>query len=831
MPNLCKRTYYDIVQENFGACAVPTASKRTRISAEDASGVYHRDDDVAMVDFLSPGPCEDICYGAIFDAKAQIDATAIPKNFHLPWNRFHVFNLIAGKNNYHMTLSDGHGIGILDQIRARQLRSLEKFSSLTFRAVCPISTLGRASGKKRIIDISVNILGPEDLTDAVGDALAAESAYLQHPCFLESGVRYINPHYFCFGEELADMRAHIGPVKTDPKSSQASEELNRLLDSLDCTSAIPANEGSEIEQGLILTQLKSHQKDGVRFILKREDRHFCHSTASEIRGLIGPQFFSNSPELCLGGIIADVMGLGKTLTTLAAIACSKPVAQDFETNLNSPPPRPTRATLIVATSHQVLNVWLSEIEKHLKRGALRTAIFHGDDRAKTTQDLFKYDVVLTTYPTLLADYKGRRVLQDIAWFRIVLDEAHYVRNHSTQRFKAIQNLQASRRWCLTGTPIQNSLDDLRSLLKFLRFRHFDEHSFFDKYIVDPLREDPHNGFRNLRILLRAICLRRGETYLDLPPYETTEVKISLTPKEMGLYQGILADCQKQFDDVVSKKSKANNYTILFTTIMKLRRLCNHGSFHVSSRDEALCEFCCGDSKETTTFLDGLETCPECSRALKSSNRKTLAPSMRQESSLSPAPSLSATGSLSQVSSPATPGPGDGLFGNSTKLSTVIQNITSSLPGSKNIVFTAWRSTLDLLERMLTENGTQCRRIDGRVSVSDRTERLSEFQFDPENRIPVLLLSIETGAVGLTLTAADRVHIVEPQWNPSVEQQAIGRALRIGQTRKVTTVKYIVQNTVEENIVTLQKKKSGLAKFSLDSQDTQNEGLDVRASKD
>lgn len=194
----------------------------------------------------------------ICDAKAQIDATAIPKNFHLPWNRFHVFNLIAGKDNYHLTLSDGHKIGILDQIRARQLRSLEKLSSLTLRAICPISTFGRASGKKRIIDISVNILGPEDLTDAVGDALAAASAYLQHPCFLESGVRYINPHYFYFGEELADMRAHIGPVKTDPKSSQASEELNRLLDSLDCTSAIPANEGSEIEQGLILTPLKRY---------------------------------------------------------------------------------------------------------------------------------------------------------------------------------------------------------------------------------------------------------------------------------------------------------------------------------------------------------------------------------------------------------------------------------------------------------------------------------------------------------------------------------------------------------------------------------------------
>lgn len=265
--------------------------------------------------------------------------------------------------------------------------------------------------------------------------------------------------------------------------------------------------------------------------------------------------------------------------------------------------------------------------------------------------------------------------------------AHYIRNHSTQRFKAIHSLQASRRWCLTGTPIQNSLEDLRSLLKFLRFQPFDGHSFFDKHIVEPLKEDPQEGFQNLRILLRAICLRRGENYLDLPPYETTEVRLSLTPGEMGLYQGILTDCQAQFDAVVSKKSTRSNYTILFTTIMKLRRLCNHGSFHVSTRDEALCEFCCGDSGETTTFLDGHETCPECSRALKSPNRDSLAPSMRQESSLSPAPSLSATGSPSRVSSPATPGMWQSLEsgGNSTKLSAVVHNIAESPPGSKRCV--------------------------------------------------------------------------------------------------------------------------------------------------
>ncbi|KAI8652051.1 hypothetical protein NCS56_01421900 [Fusarium sp. Ph1] len=831
MPNLCKRAHDETIQGRFSPFDDPTHSKRARISAEDVAASCRQDDDVVMVDLVLRRPREDICYGAICDAKAQINTTALLKTSHLPWSRFHVFRLISGKEHYRLTLSDGLEIGILDQIRTRQLNSLEKFPHLTFRAICPIATLSRASGKKPIIDISVNILGREDLADAVGDALAAASGYLQHPCFLEAGVRYINPHYFSFGEELTDMRAHIGPTKLDPKSQQAREELNRLLDSLDCTLTLPIIEGNGIKQELIMTPLKSHQKDGVKFIMKREDPSFFHSTMLEIRGLIGPKLFSRSSELCLGGIIADVMGLGKTLTSLVAIACSRPAAREFEKSLDSSSPRPTRATLIVATSHQVLNVWRSEIEKHLKPGVVKTAVFHGDDRAKTAKGIFNYDVVLTTYPTILADSKGRRVLQGMTWFRVVLDEAHYIRNHSTQRFKAIQSLRASRRWCLTGTPIQNSLDDLYSLLKFLRVQPFDSHSFFDKHIVEPLRQDPHDGFRNLRMLLRTICLRRGEAYLDLPPYETTEVKLSLTPKEMGLYEGVLADCRAHFDDVVSKRSTIKNYNILFTTIMKLRRLCNHGSFHISTGIEPLCEFCCGDSGEIRTFLDGLETCPECSRALSSRNPNSLAPSMGRESSLSPTPSLSATTSPCRVSSPVTPGMWNTLdnesASSSTKLSAVVQNIEEASPGSKNIVFTAWRSTLDLLERMLARHGIQCRRIDGRVSISDRTQRLSEFQFDPDNNIPVLLLSIETGAVGLTLTAADRVHIVEPQWNPSVEQQAIGRALRIGQTRKVTIVKYIVQNTVEENIVALQKKKSGLAKFSLDSraEDTQNEGLD------
>ncbi|RYP07649.1 hypothetical protein DL764_002386 [Monosporascus ibericus] len=434
-------------------------------------------------------------------------------------------------------------------------------------------------------------------------------------------------------------------------------------------------------------------------------------------------------------------------------------------------------------STEVLDVWTSEIEKHLRPGTLSVAVFHGDGRAKTTEALVDHDLVLTTYRTLAVDWKGRRVLQDMGWYRVVLDEAHWIRNPSSEQFNAANGLQAERRWCLTGTPIQNSLADLRSLLIFLHFQPFASQAFFEKHIVEPLRSNSHDPFRNLQLLLRSICLRRNAGYLHLPPVETEEVTISLTSEETALYDGILADCQAEFDKIVSGKSEIRKYNVLFITIMKLRRLCNHGTFQaatptyptpsrkariskkqqMSTDAELFCDFCSREDEDRATLLDRLETCPECSRFLESQEASLSQPSMIEPSPASPPSSLAPSASASRRStpvylSPMSPDSSLGLpAGYSSKLVTVTDNIQKSLNNSKN------------------------------------------------------------DSKKLTLTVANRVHLVEPQWNPSVEEQAIARALRMGQTRTVTVVKYI---TVKTNILTLQKKKSQLAKFSLDG-DTDN----------
>ncbi|KAK8037230.1 SNF2 family N-terminal domain-containing protein [Apiospora marii] len=139
---------------------------------------------------------------------------------------------------------------------------------------------------------------------------------------------------------------------------------------------------------------------------------------------------------------------------------------------------------------------------------------------------------------------------------------------------------------------------------------------------------------------------------------------------------------------------------------------------------------------------------------------------------------------------------EGYPGFSSKLNAVVNNIRSS-PSSKHLVFTSWRLTLDLLQLLLARQAVPNSRIDGQTSFAEREVILQRFS--REDGPGVLLLSIATGALknSLTLTVADRVHIVEPQWNPSVEEQAIGRALRIGQHRNVTIYKYIAKRTVEE----------------------------------
>ncbi|QPC69459.1 hypothetical protein HYE68_000211 [Fusarium pseudograminearum] len=502
------------------------------------------------------------------------------------------------------------------------------------------------------------------------------------------------------------------------------------------------------------------------------------------------------------------------------------------------------STLIVLPSRQLLDVWKNEIDQRFHPQTFKVHIFHGQTRAKNKDQLLDSDIVLTTYQTLEKDSSSNRILNSIMWSRIVLDEAHHIRNSSTKTHKAAVALQGETRWCLTGTPIQNSLDDLRSLLQFLRLEPFCNGKAFEEYIVNPFRQETNDSYdefepsRNLRMMLKACCLRRTQAKLSLPATTICKVPVTPTDGEKAMFKKILHDCREEFDIMAGNGKGPKKSNILFSAIMKFRRVCNHGDIKInttkhqrsthltvptikrnnsrSPSSEPACEFCSTSITEND-FLDALDSCPLCGRLLSVGNPNV------PSASASPLSMPSSTGSPIDIDI-VSPGPFIVSFGlttasnnietQSSKMGAVVNNIKISCldKDSKSVVFSSWRDTLDILATILISEGIAFVQVDGRNPLMGRTELLSRFRQDPT--VKVLLISINTGAVGLTLTEANMVHIVEPQWNPTIEDQAIARVVRMGQTRPVTVYRYIMNESVEQSVLKLQQRKTQIIKLSM-----------------
>ncbi|KAI0105553.1 SNF2 family N-terminal domain-containing protein [Nemania sp. FL0031] len=698
--------------------------------------------------------------------------------------------------------------------------------AVRFEAVVPSSVLNkRQKGGKKQLSISINIFSSRSAADDVGSRLSKLQGYLQHPKFrLE--VDYYNPQFLTFDDTCSNMNDLID---IDSESSLAlpthiSEEIERIFESL---TDVSPELTLELPPGLTST-LKKHQEDGLRFIIQREHEYFSQQLSAQLRQVITPKYSetphsSNNEQLStsLGGLIADTMGLGKTLTILVAILHSTreaalfgnvPRAPEYEYEGNLP----TKATLVVVPSYQLLDNWVSEVKTHFSADALSLIRFHGQSRPKDIEPLRNADLVLTTYKTLTADFGTLRVLYQLEWYRVVLDEAHGIRNPRTADFQTASELHTKRRWCLTGTPIQNRLEDLASLARFLKLPPLPERlppntmlpemplpkrGAFGKYILGALLKGGADSTKPLRTYLEAYCLRRSQACLTLPPHHQEDVMLQLSFEEKRHYDAIIHATKQHIDSLVSS-GVAGSGSARLEAITKMRLLCNHGTL-LSLVDDR-CETCL--ARETTTSTPSTN-CPDCGKPLRLSSPR-------------PNPDIAQIQEVMENLSLEGGGP--------TKLRAVVQNVISSGPKTKSIVFSFFKGTLVLLSLLLKRVNVSYRQIDGNLEGAKRSKYLREFQEDPQ--IHVLLMTIGTGSVGLNLTVASQVHIVEPQWNPSVEEQAIGRAVRLGQTREVRDFRYRMENTVEQNIFNLQQKKKRLAKFTFDTRTEQSPAGILKVSR-
>jgi DNA repair protein RAD5 len=302
------------------------------------------------------------------------------------------------------------------------------------------------------------------------------------------------------------------------------------------------------------------------------------------------------PTPCSGGILADAMGLGKTVMLLALIMKEK---EERTATTN-------RTTTLIVAKLSLLPQWQDEIQSKTN---LTCRVYYGPTaKSARSEDFANCDVVITTYGSIQCEEKRKNpALLNFQWLRVILDEAHCIKNQATLASKVCCRLDASHRWCVSGTIIQNSLDDVYGIMKFLRHEPWCTSSFWKAAITNPMnagkdadaadnqtqRDCMNTALGRVRRLLSPIMIRRtkdskttnGDPILTLPPVETKIIKVDLTETEREFYNAVLARSLEIFGDFVDAGTAGRSYIQIFAMLTKLRQVCDHVALTVRRRIE------------------------------------------------------------------------------------------------------------------------------------------------------------------------------------------------------------------------------------------------------
>jgi superfamily II DNA or RNA helicase len=404
----------------------------------------------------------------------------------------------------------------------------------------------------------------------------------------------------------------------------------------------------------------------------------------------------------LGAVLADDMGLGKTLQAIATL----------------------RGRALVVCPKSVVHNWADEIAKF--RPSLRVSRYHGPKRALDASA----DVTITTYAVARLDVDS---LEKIRWDAVVLDEAQAIKNPDSQAARAAYRLRAPFRVALSGTPVENRLEELWSLFHFASPGLLGGRNDFAERFAKPIAEGEPGAAARLREIVRPFLLRRlkREVAQDLPPRTDVVLTVELDEQERAVYDAVRAATKKELLD---RLAESGNVLAALEALLRLRQAACHSG---------------------------------------------LVPGQKADSS--------------------------------SKVELLVEKLVdAAADGHKALVFSQWTSMLDRVEPHLAREGIAFTRLDG--STGDRAGVVARFQAD--DGPPVMLVSLKAGGTGLNLTAADHVFLIDPWWNPAVEDQAADRAHRIGQDKPIFVYRLVAADTVEEGILALQLKKRAIADAAL-----------------
>ncbi|XP_066564988.1 helicase-like transcription factor isoform X2 [Amia ocellicauda] len=543
-----------------------------------------------------------------------------------------------------------------------------------------------------------------------------------------------------------------------------------------------------------------------------------------------------------------------TLLGAAMASSSKKKVQktgDAKPSLKKSNIKDAKATLIICPL-SVLSNWQEQFEQHVGVDVkLNVYVYYGTDRSRDSSFLAKQDVVLTTYNVLTVDYRNNSPLHKVEWLRVVLDEGHVIRNPSAMQTKAVLDLKAQRRWILTGTPIQNSLKDLWTLIAFLKLKPFDVKEWWNRTIQRPVAMGYKDGLKNLQALVKGITLRRtkrskikGKPVVELPGRTVFIQHVTLSEEERLVYDTVKSEGKTVIGQYFREGTVLSNYAHILAILVRLRQLCCHPLLMGNSlsaagpKDPTTTELReklinqiqmvlnSGSDEECAICLDSLRLpvitycahvyCKLCICQVIRIEQKAKCPLCRADIKIEELVEYlgekNESGSEDSSSKWMSSSKVDALMSNLLKL-------RKKDPSIKSLVVSQFTKLLSLMEIPLREAGILFTRLDGSMNQTSRVAAIQAFQSTDPGAPTIMLLSLKAGGVGLNLTAASQVFLMDPAWNPAAEDQCFDRCHRLGQKRDVIITKFIVKDSVEENMTKIQKKKQDLVAKAFGGQHT------------